>query len=62
LLELAAERRRELAELEQSAAPDPERLAELRQDVEVADTLPAVDDALVERATSATSRVIAQRR
>jgi len=39
LLELAAARRRELTELEQSAAPDPERLAMLRQDVEVADAL-----------------------
>jgi hypothetical protein len=39
LLEFAAERRRELAELEQSAAPDPERLAVLRQDVEMADAL-----------------------
>lgn len=39
LLEFAAERRRELAELEQSATPDPERLAVLRQDVEMADAL-----------------------
>lgn len=67
LLELAAERRRELAELEQSAAPDLERLAELRQDVEIADALarsgaPAADEALVERATSAKSRVGARRR
>lgn len=39
LLELAAERRRELAELEQSAAPDPERLATLREDVKLAEAL-----------------------
>jgi len=67
LLELAAERRRELAELEQSAAPDSERLADLRMDVTIAEAMahhgaPAVDDALVERATSATSRVVARRR
>jgi len=66
LLELAAERRRELAELERSAAPDPERLAELRQDVEMADALarhggPATEDALVERATSAGSRRVDRR-
>ncbi len=39
LLELAAERRRELAELEQSAEPDPERLATLREDVKLAEAL-----------------------
>jgi hypothetical protein len=39
LLELAAERRRELAELEQSAEPDPERLAMLRDDVKLAEAL-----------------------
>lgn len=39
LLEFAAERRRELAELEQSPTSDPERLAVLRQDVEMADAL-----------------------
>jgi hypothetical protein len=39
LLELAAERRRELVELEQSAEPDPERLATLREDVKLAEAL-----------------------
>lgn len=39
LLELAAERQRELAELEQSAEPDPERLATLREDVKLAEAL-----------------------
>jgi hypothetical protein len=39
LLELAAERRRELAELEQSAEPDPERVATLREDVKLAEAL-----------------------
>ena len=36
LLEFAAERRRELAELEQSGVADPERLAVLCEDVDVA--------------------------
>jgi len=39
LFELAAERRRELAELEQSAEPDLERLATLREDVKLAEAL-----------------------
>ena len=39
LFELAAERRRELAELEQSADPDPERVATLREDVKLAEAL-----------------------